>query len=131
MALTKAQKALRKRAANVGLPLTSSLEEIEVKEMLRKRAKAVGLPVNASIEEIELAEQEPADSGSKPEKHTTPKSEAKEKGFKGGFKKVKATVEEVMAYQEQGILKGWDPRIGIATIKEAPAVGFKYHQPAE
>lgn len=35
-----------------------------------------------------------------------------------GLLKVKATNAEVMAYQEQGILYGWDPHNGIATIKQ-------------
>ena len=35
-----------------------------------------------------------------------------------GLVKVKATNAEVMAYQEQGILYGWDPANGIATIKQ-------------
>lgn len=35
-----------------------------------------------------------------------------------GLVKVKATNAEVMAYQEQGILYGWDPVNGIATIKQ-------------
>ena len=35
-----------------------------------------------------------------------------------GLKKVKATNAEVLAYQEQGILYGWDPANGIATIKQ-------------
>jgi hypothetical protein len=35
-----------------------------------------------------------------------------------GLLKVKATTAEVMVYQEQGILYGWDPHNGIATIKQ-------------
>ena len=35
-----------------------------------------------------------------------------------GLVKVKATNAEVMAYQEQGILYGWDPHEGIATIRQ-------------
>ena len=48
-----------------------------------------------------------------------------------GLKKVKATRDEVLAYQEKGVLYGSDPANGIAWIKDAPVVGFKYHQPAE
>ncbi len=137
MPLSKAVKALRARASKVGLPTTASIEEIEVKEDQRKRAKAVKLPVTALIEEIEAAEKAAEEvKAEKKEKKEPPKdppapSAKADKGFKGGFKKVKATNEEVMGYQEQGVLYGWDPRSGIATIREAPEVGFKFHQPSE
>lgn len=49
----------------------------------------------------------------------TPEEKIEEEAPKTpGLKKVKATNAEVMAYQDQGILYGWDPANGIATIKQ-------------
>jgi len=97
MALSKEQKALRKRAKAAGLPLEASIEEIELAE-----AKAKEAP-----------EKPAADASATTAAPSTPKP-AKPKTRE--LKKVKATNEQVMAYQDQKILYGWDPKNGIATI---------------
>lgn len=53
-----------------------------------------------------------------PEKPDEKKEVIEEAPKTPGLKKVKATNAEALAYQDQGILCGWDPANGIATIKQ-------------